>query len=234
MNYSYRLDNRNPRFSPKALTFLRALKRNNDREWFRARKDQYEALLRGPMLEIIARLSDDFEGFAPDLQASPASIFRIYRDTRFSEDKTPLKTQISAVFPSKSLPRHGGAGLYFEVTPGWVWAGGGLYAPDTSALQAVREHIAAHLGQFRAIVTSPAFKRAVGRLEGEQLQRVPRGFPSDHPAAEYLKFRQLIGGRQFPAAFATSPRFYTGLLGVFKPVAPLVGFLNHAIERASR
>ena len=220
-----------PRFSPKSLAFLRALKRNNDREWFRARKDQYDEVLKGPMLEVIGRLAEDFQGFAPDLQASPASIFRIYRDTRFSADKTPLKTQISAVFPSKRLPKHHGSGLYFEVTPTWVWAGGGLYAPDTSELHAVREHIAANPKKFRAIVEAPLFKRAVGALEGERLQRVPRGFAPDHPAAEYLKFRQFIGGRQFPATFATGPRFYAGLLSVFKPVAPLVGFLNEAISK---
>ena len=98
-------------------------------------------------------------------------------------------------------------------------------------LQAVREHIAANPKKFRAIVEAPLFKRAVGALEGERLQRVPRGFAPDHPAAEYLKFRQFIGGRQFPATFATGPRFYAGLLSVFKPVAPLVGFLNEAISK---
>jgi uncharacterized protein (TIGR02453 family) len=224
----------NPRFSPKALAFLRALKRNNDRDWFKARKDEYDTLLRGPMLEVIARLAEDFRDFAPDLQATPASIFRIYRDTRFSPDKSPLKTHISAAFPSRSLPRHHGSGLYFEIAPDGVWAGGGLYAPDTPELQAVREHVAAHFRQFRAIVESPSFKRAVGKLQGEQLQRVPRGFAADHPAASYLKFRQFIGGREFPASFATSPRFCAGLLGVFKPVTPLVGFLNDAIRSAVR
>ncbi len=221
----------NPRFSPKSLAFLRALKRNNDREWFRARKDQYDEVLKGPMLEVIARLAEDFQSFAPDLQASPASIFRIYRDTRFSADKTPLKTQISAAFPSRRLPRHQGAGLYFEVTPKWVWAGGGLYSPDTSELQAVREHIAANVRKFRAIVEAPSFTRAVGALDGERLQRIPRGFAPDHPAARYLKFRQFIGGREHPAEFATSQRFYAGLLDTFKTVAPLVGFLNDGISK---
>ena len=88
-------------FSPKALSFLRALKRNNDREWFRARKDQYELLLRAPMIGLIERLARDFRTFAPDLVANPkTSLYRIYRDTRFSENKTPLKT-----------PYHGGLSL---------------------------------------------------------------------------------------------------------------------------
>jgi uncharacterized protein (TIGR02453 family) len=103
------------RFSPKALSFLRALKRNNKREWFKARKDQYDALLRAPMIEIIERLAIDLRSFAPDLVASPkVSLYRVYRDTRFSANKAPLKTHVAAVFPCRSLQKHRGAGLYFE------------------------------------------------------------------------------------------------------------------------
>jgi uncharacterized protein (TIGR02453 family) len=218
------------RFSPKALAFLRALKRNNDREWFRARKEQYDTLLRAPMIELIERLAGDFRALAPDLVASPrTSLYRIYRDTRFSEDKRPLKTHIAAIFPCRGLPKHQGAGLYLEIAPGWVWVGGGMYAPETSQLQAVREHIAADVRRLRAIVESPSFRRVVGRLEGEQLQRVPRGFPRDHPAAVYLRYRQFLAGREFPAAFATSPRFYKGVVNVFRQVAPLARFLNEPL-----
>jgi uncharacterized protein (TIGR02453 family) len=218
------------RFSPKALAFLRALKRNNDREWFRARKDQYELLLRAPMLALIDRLAIDFRVFAPDLVASPKrSLYRIYRDTRFSENKTPLKTHVAAVFPCRGLAKHQGAGLYLEVAPGWVWAGGGMYAPETSQIQAVREHIASNSRRLRAIVESPSFRRAVGPLEGERLQRVPRGFPKDHEAAEYLKHRQFLAGRQFPATFATSPRFYPRVINLFRQIAPLIKFLNEPL-----
>ena len=219
-----------PRFAPEAIAFLRALKRNNDREWFKARKDRYETLLRAPMIALIERLADDFRGFAPDLVASPkTSLYRIYRDTRFSENKAPLKTHIAAVFPCRGLARHQGAGLYLEVAPAWVWVGGGMYAPDTSQLQAVREHIAANLRHLRAIIESPAFRRSVGLLDGERLQRVPRGFPKDHEAAEYLKYRQFLAGREFPATFASSPTFYRTVLDVFRQVAPLTRFLNQAL-----
>lgn len=218
------------RFSPKALSFLRSLKRNNEREWFKARKDQYDALLRVPMIEMIERLALDFRSFAPDLVASPkVSLFRVYRDTRFSADKAPLKTHVAASFPCRGLPKHKGAGLYFEVSPAGVWVGGGMYAPETAQLQAVREHIAANHRRLRAIVESPGFRRTVGRLEGEQLQRMPRGFPKDHQAGEYLKYRQLIAGKEFPAAFATSTRFYPGVVQVFRQVAPLTRFLNEAL-----
>jgi len=88
------------RFSPQALSFLRALKRNNKRDWFKARKDRYETLLRAPLIEIIERLALDFRGFAPELVASPkVSLYRIYNDTRFAPDKPPLKTHVAAVFP---------------------------------------------------------------------------------------------------------------------------------------
>jgi len=219
-------------FSPSALAFLRSLKRNNDREWFRERKDQYERLIRRPMIELIERLAFDLQSFAPELEASPkASLYRIYRDTRFSDDKSPLKTNAAAVFPCRGLGKHEGAGLYFEIAPGWVWAGGGMYAPETSRLHLVREHIAANFGRFRAVVESPSFRRALGAIEGQRLQRVPRGFPKDHRAAEYLKLRQFLVGREFPPAFATSTRFYAGLLRVFRQVAPLIRFLNEPLLR---
>jgi len=220
------------RFSPEALAFLRALKRHNDREWFKARKDQYERLLREPMIGLIERLAVDFRAFAPDLTASPkASLYRIYRDTRFSDDKSPLKTHVSAVFPHRRFVRHQGAGLYLEVSPQHVWIGGGMYAPDTIQLHAVREHIATNLRVFRGIVESPSFRRAVGSLDGERLQRVPRGFDKGHAAAEYLKFRQLLAGREFPASFATSPRFYAGTIDIFRRIAPLIGFLNEPLTK---
>ena len=219
-----------PHFTPKSISFLRALKRNNDREWFRERKDQYDTHLKAPMTAVIEQLAKDFQAFAPELVATPKCIYRIYRDTRFSDDKTPLKTNIAASFPWRGLPRHQGAGLYFEVAAGWVWAGGGMYAPETSQLAAVREHIAANHKRLQAIVESPAFKKTVGALAGEKLQRVPRGFDKDHPAAEFLRHKQFLAAHEFPAAFAYDAGFYKGLLGVFRQVAPLIRFLNEPLS----
>jgi uncharacterized protein (TIGR02453 family) len=218
-----------PRFTPKSLSFLRSLKRNNDREWFRARKDQYDEHLKAPMTAVIEQLAKDFKSFAPELVATPRCIYRIYRDTRFSDDKTPLKTNIAASFPWRGLHRHQGAGLYIEVAPQWVWVGGGMYAPETSQLAAVRDHIAANHQHLRAIVESPGFKKSIGSLEGSKLVRVPRGYAKDHPAAEYLRHRQFLAGREFPPEFACDPKFYSGILGVYRQVAPLIRFLNEGI-----
>ena len=217
-------------FTRKTLAFLRALKRNNDREWFRARKDDYEEHVRTPMVALLQQLARDLPAFAPDLVSDPrVCLFRIYRDTRFSSDKRPLKTNVAAHFPSRKFPKGEGAGLYVEVAPQWVWMGGGIYMPSSDELNAIRAAIADDHRRFRRVVTTPAFRRAVGELSGERLTRVPRGYLNDHPAAEYLRHRQFIGGREFPADFAMSPRFYSQLLTVFRGIAPLIGFLNHAI-----
>jgi uncharacterized protein (TIGR02453 family) len=219
-----------PSFTAKTLSFLRSLKRNNDREWFRARKAEYEHHVRGPMVAVIERLAVDFGRFAPELDASPKRcIYRIYRDTRFSDDKTPLKTHIAASFRWRGLPKHRGAGLYFEVTPGWVWMGGGFYAPETADLARIRQHISDTHPELHRLTRAPAFRRTFQALEGEQLTRLPRGFAKDDPAGAYLKYRNFLAGREFPPTLATSAAFYPTLLGTFRAVMPIVRFLNEPL-----
>jgi uncharacterized protein (TIGR02453 family) len=219
-------------FTQKTLSFLRALKRNNRREWFQPRKEEYETHVRAPMVALLERLARDLPAFAPELIADPKiSLFRVHRDTRFSSDKTPYKTHVAARFPLRGVPRGEGAGLYFEIAPGWVWIGGGMYMPTTADLHDIRAQVAAtHPRGLHTIVTSPAFTRAVGELHGDRLTRVPLGYRKDHPAAHYLQFKQFLGSCEYEASLATSPRFYPRLLTVFKSVAPLVQFLNAAIE----
>jgi len=220
-------------FTSRTLAFLRALKRNNDREWFRARKDRYETEVRAPMLEVLARLADDLPAFAPDLVADPkVSLYRIYRDTRFSGNKAPLKTHVAAVLPPRGFAKHEAAGLYFEIAPQHVWIGGGLYMPTGPDLHALREHIAGDPAKLDRIVTAAAFRRTVGALEGERLTRVPRGWAKDHPAAHYLRFKQFLAFREFPAELAVGPRFYPTLVRTFRAIAPLVAYLNAPLRAA--
>jgi uncharacterized protein (TIGR02453 family) len=219
-----------PHFTSDTLRFLRALKRNNRREWFQPRKDRYDEHVRAPMLALIERLAADFPKFAPEMVASPkTSMYRIYRDTRFSEDKTPYKTQAAASFRWRGLDRGRGAGLYLEIGPSWTWMGGGFYAPEPADLVRIREHIAASHPELHRTVRTAGFRRAFGPLEGETLTRVPRGYPKDHPAADYLRYRNYLAGREFPPEFATSARFYPTLLATFKSAMPLVRFLNAAL-----
>ena len=185
-----------------------------------------------PLAASVERRADGFRAFAPELIASPkVSLYRIYRDTRFSENKTPYKTHAAAVFPTRGLPKHEGAGAYVQIAPDGVWIGGGMYMPQAPQLLAVREHIATHLRQLRAIVESPAFRRQFGALDGDKLTRVPRGFSKDHPAADYLKYKHFVAGADFPATLATSPAFYKTLLTVFRQITPLTPFTNAPLHR---
>jgi uncharacterized protein (TIGR02453 family) len=219
-----------PSFTPKTLSFLRSLKRNNDREWFRARKPDYERHVRGPMIAVIERLAVDFGRFAPELDASPKRcIHRIYRDTRFSSDKTPLKTVISASFRWRGLPRGRAAGLYVEVHPQWVWMGGGFYAPEPVDLVRIREHISETHPELHRLTRSKGFRQVFEALEGEKLTRIPRGFRADDPAADYLKHRSFLAGREFPPEFATTAEFYPTLLATFRALMPIVRFLNEPL-----
>jgi uncharacterized protein (TIGR02453 family) len=223
---------RPPRFGADALSFLRGLKRNNRRAWFQPRKDQFERVVRTPMLAVIEQLAVDLRPIAPEIVVDvKTAMYRIYRDTRFSENKTPYKTHVAANFPWRGLPKHEGAGLYFHVSPDEIWIGGGMYAPQTAQLHAVREHIAANHRRLRSIVESAAFRRTIGTLEGEQLQRVPRGFAKDHAAADLLRYRQFLAGRELAPSVAITPRFYPSLLDTFRVVVPLIRFLNEPLTR---
>ncbi len=216
-------------FTAKTLSFLRSLKRNNRREWFQARKHQFEAHCRAPMVEIVERLAVDLRSFAPELLADPkVSLFRQYRDTRFSGDKTPMKTNVAATFPHRALGRMNGASFYFEIGPDYVWIGGGVYRPDTSQLHLLREHIAENYRELDAMVKTPNFRK-LGGLQGDQLTRVPRGFDKSHPAAWYLMHKQFMGFREEPGTFATSKEFYKNLVGTFRTLAPMVQFLNEPL-----
>ena len=219
-----------PRFTDDTLKFLRSLKRHNERVWFQARRDQYDRHVRDRMLAVIERLAHDLPSFAPELVASPrVSMYRIYRDTRFSPDKTPYKTHVAAVFPHRALPKHGGAGLYFHVGPDEVFVGAGIYAPEPRQLYQVREHLSKNLTRFRTIVESPTFRQSSGELSGQRLKRVPKGFDTEDPAGEYLKFKQFLAGTGRPSTFSTSVRFYSSLTRLFKRLAPFVRFLNEPL-----
>lgn len=222
-----------PHFTDRTLRFLRALTRNNRREWFHERRAAYDADVHGPMVAVIEHLAADLPRVAPEFVATPkVSMFRPWRDTRFSADKKPLKTNVAAVFPHRSLGRMQGASLYFEVAPDYVWIGGGLYAPDSAMLHAVRTHIAADHRRLVRLTSTAAFKKICGAMKGAQSTRIPRGFDADHPAADLLRHKQYLAFREEPATFAARPDFYRQLLSTFAAMAPFVAFLNEPIVAA--
>src|SRR6266705_1688024 len=224
-----------PGLPKEGLQFLRSLKRNNNREWFHKHKSIYETQVKQPMESLIESMATEFQRFAPEMVASPkASAYRIYRDTRFSKDKSPYKTHVAAVFPRSGLGKHEGAAFYLHIDPAELLIGGGLYMPLPEDLNAVRSHIAENSQLFSKIVAGRQFRKLFGTLGGEQLSRVPRGFPADHPAAAYLKYKQFLAGRTLPADVAASPHFYETVVETFRGMLPFVRFLNDPIVRARR
>jgi uncharacterized protein (TIGR02453 family) len=207
-------------FKPEAIQFLVDLKDNNDRAWFQPRKANYEQLLKEPLEALIAALCERFAARGIPLRADPSkSPFRIYRDVRFSKDKSPYKTHVAASFGwagddgdaaegrSHTENVHASGG-YFHLQPGEIYVGGGVWHPETSWLTAFRQGLVADLDGFRAIVEEPRFRKAFGTVgdDGESLKRVPPGYPADHPAADLLRLKNVTFGRRLADRDATSPK----------------------------
>lgn len=222
-----------PGFQPEARRFLRELALNNKRDWFRARKPDFERFVRNPLLKLVEQLGDAIAGYAPGYERDPKrSVYRIYRDIRFSRNKDPYKTHASAVFPPVGLPRHGGAGFYFHFSADELLVGGGLYAPGGPALQRIRQQIAANPDELRAILQEKAFGRVFGGLEGQQLKRSPRGYPRDHPAVDLLVFKQFLAGAKLPAGLIEEPSIGELVDQHFRIIAPLLEYLNRPLRQA--
>jgi uncharacterized protein (TIGR02453 family) len=214
-------------FPPEALTFLRALKKHNEREWFQPRKEVYEEKVKAPMLELVAALMQRLADFAPDYVADPnKAIYRIYRDTRFSKDKRPYKTHIAAVFTPRHLGKSGGAGFYFSVSPEEIEVGGGVYMPSPEHLRAIRGYMAERHAEFRGIVAARSVKRLLGEMTGESLTRVPKGFPGNHPAEDLLRRKQYLLFASLDTSLATTPKLYREILSRFEAMTPFLAFLN--------
>lgn len=224
-----------PGFSPDALTFLRNLKRNNRREWFQPRKEQYETLIKIPMLELVGQLNTAFSNFAPSYVTDPQkAIFRIYRDTRFSHDKTPYKTHIAAIFPRHSAERMRGACFYFHFTDKELLAFGGVYHPERDELVAYRALLGEHHRELEEILGDKKLRRTVGRLQGEQMSRTPKGYTPDHPAESLLRHRQWYLESVLDIKLLTTKRLLPILADSFKVMAPFVEFMNRPFARKQK
>lgn len=218
-----------PGFSRKALTFFRDLEKNNDREWFTARKEFFEAEIRRPMIELVELLSASFEGFAPEYipEKPEKAIYRIYRDTRFSKDKTPYKTHMGANFQHRRIEKNRGAGFYFEVSHKGVGIAGGLYMPGPDELLAVRGKMEKSWKELEKICKMA--EKKFGAVQGESATRVPKNHSPDSPAGEWLKRKQIYFYTELDAKLALSPKLQAEILKYFKPLVPFVTYINEAI-----
>lgn len=218
-------------FPEEGLKFLRELKRNNNREWFNAHKSDYLNFVKLPMQSLIFELKPYMQQIAPNFIINPkTSIFRIYRDVRFSKDKSPYKTHISAIFnPTKNWKES--AGLYIEIAPGGIFLGGGLYMPDSSHQKKFRNSLIQKSDSFLKIINAADFKKFFQDIQGEKLNRVPPGFPGDHILSEYLKLKQFYIGYDLPESDCLNKSFVTKVVKIFKKMMPFVNFINDAIKK---
>ncbi len=223
-------------FRPEAIDFLAELAEHNDRDWFQPRKADYEGLLKRPMEAMVAALAERLEAREIPLHADPArSIFRIYRDTRFSKDKSPYKTHLGASFPWMEQTTEGyevadagahGNGGYFNFQPGEMYVGGGMWMAEKPRLDAFRRAIVEDPDRVRAALEEPGFVAAFGSVTAhEHLKRVPTGLPVDHPMADLFRYKDVVFGRRLSDDEVLSASLPDTLAEAFQAGMPVFEFL---------
>jgi uncharacterized protein (TIGR02453 family) len=213
--------------SPELFRFLRELRTHNERAWFEANKARYLARVRDPMLAFVAAVAPKLVAISPHVVADPrpfgGSLLRIYRDTRFSRDKSPYKTNVGIRFSHGGGRDIHGPGYYLHLAPGEVFMGAGIWHPDPAALQMVREAIVKDPRGWKRAQRSPLTHA------DESLRRPPRGFDPDHPLIADLKRTSFTVGHRFTEAQACSPAFAALFVRACRQEVPLMRFLAKAV-----
>ncbi len=217
-------------FPHEMVRFFRSLKRNNRREWFQPRKHLFDRHVKAPMLELVDAINAELAKFAPEYVTEPKSaIFRIYRDTRFSADKTPYKTHVAASFSRRGGERLGTGGFYFSVSHDAIEVAAGLWHPDRDVMLLVRNHIAETHRELSRILSNKKSRKLAGELKGDALSRSPKGFYPSHPAAEFIKMKDWVLDVALDAGLATTPQLQGAIVERFRAMAPALGYLNRPL-----
>lgn len=213
----------------KPLNFLKTLQKNNNREWFQSNKKQYEEAKK-EFDEFIQELINGITEFDPSLKLTTPkdSIFRINRDIRFSQDKSPYKTNFGA-YMAEGGKKSGNASYYFHLEPGNnSFAAGGLYMPPNDHLMMIRQEIDYNQKEFHAILNEPQFIKFFEGITGEKLKRAPKGYKEDHPAIEFLKYKSYIVMHKLEDKTVEKKELKDKTLQVFEAIKPLNDFLRKA------
>lgn len=219
------------KISQSTFQFLKDLQANNERDWFNDHKTRYQAA-KEEFENFIDALIAEIGKFDPAVSHFKAKdcVFRIYRDVRFSKDKSPYKTHFGAHITS--APRkseiHSRAGYYIHLQPGASMLGGGAYLPESKWLRAIREKIYSETDLFKSILNDQSFKKYFGEIEGEKLVKAPKDFPADHPAIELLKQKSFLATHQLKDKDVLSSGFLDHSGRVFQTLYPFDAFLNAA------
>ena len=223
---------RPPTLEPALFDFLRDLQANNERPWFEANKARYIADVRDPMLDFIAAVAEPLATISPHFVADPrangGSLFRIYRDTRFSPDKTPYKTNVGAHFRHVAGKDAHAPGFYLHLAPEACFAGCGIWSPGGAALADIRNAIADDPGGWKRVTQAKAFRETFD-IMGQSLKRPPRGFDAAHPLIEDLKRKDHVARTRFDEADAVQPDFLQRFMQIVSAGAGFVGFLSRAV-----
>ena len=217
---------------PALFDFLRDLKANNERPWFEENKARYRAEVRDPMLDFIQAFADPLAEISPHFRADPrpngGSLFRIYRDTRFSKDKTPYKTNVGAHFRHEAGKDAHAPGFYLHLEPGMCFAGCGVWHPDSPTLGKIRDALVERPEEWTRITTSDDFC-ATFRLAGEALKRPPRGYDPDHPLIGDLKRKDFVVITDIPEEDAVRPDFLDRFADIARAGGAFTAFLCRAV-----
>ena len=220
-------------FGPELAAFLEELHSNNERSWFAANRERYEETVREPARAFIRAMAPALAAISPHFRADDrktgGSLMRIHRDTRFSRDKTPYKTNVGIQF-RHALGRDVHApGFYVHLEPGSAFLGAGVWRPDSAALFMIRSRIDEEADMWRGIRDGAAFGGPF-RLGGESLKRLPRGFAKDHPLAEDLKRKDFIAIHELPPGDALGPAFPDLAAARMRDAGGFMRFLCEALD----
>jgi uncharacterized protein (TIGR02453 family) len=219
-------------FTPGFFEFFEELSRNNNREWFLKNKQRYETTVRAPMLAFIAdfapRLRKISANFVADPSPTRGSMMRIYRNLRFSRDKTPYKTNAAAAFHHRGASHFGAPSFYLSLSPAEAFAGVGVWHPEPDAVRKVRDAIVAHPVNWKKAVNDRRFL-ARYELMGDVLSRPPKGYDPAHPLIDDLKRKDFVAGTQFTRSEVCSPKFLDLFTATCATAAPFTRFLTEAL-----
>lgn len=220
----------NSHFNEAAIKFLKGLKKNNEREWFDARKGIYETELKAPMLALIEEINGELADFAPEFVRPPQKIMmRIYRDIRFSKNKQPYKTHVAAWWARQGLEKTSGGGFYLQVGVDEVRIAAGCYMPEKDQLLAIRRMLLERHEDFRKFMSRKQLKGKMEPFDGLKMARGPKGFPAEHPAMDLILCRQWGVSGGLPAETALGPGLLKEIVSRFKLATPLVQLLNEPL-----
>ncbi|MBC7865818.1 MAG: DUF2461 domain-containing protein [Bacteroidia bacterium] len=216
-----------PTILPSNFTFLKTLKQNNDRDWFNAHKDRYLKELKNIAEFADALLFEMNKHDVIETESGKKSLHRIYRDVRFSKEKTPYNTHWGGSFSRATKLRRGG--YYFHLSPGNSFAAGGFWGPNSEDLKRIRDEFSYDPTTFRKIVKSKTFIKTFGTLKGEQLKTVPRGFDANDPAIDLLRYKQFLVVKKFTDKEVMGKDFVKTINKTFIDMRPFLDFMSEAL-----